>query len=157
VFIAWYSGNPYERFAFWNRACGPYWWAYWIMIACNVVAPQFFWSRKVRRNLAVVWVFSIIVNIGMWFERFVIVVTSLNREFLPANWSYYQPTWVDVGTYLGTFGLFFTCFLLFMRFLPIVAIAEVKGVTPQADPHHPLGGARAGGPHPVSQWPLCQK
>jgi len=147
VFIAWYSGNPYERFAFWNRAFGPYWWAYWIMIACNVIAPQTFWFKKVRRNLVLVWILSIVVNIGMWFERFVIVVTSLNREFLPANWGFYRPTWVDIGTYAGTFGLFFTFFLLFLRYLPVVAIAEVKGVTPQADPHHPLGGAREEGPH----------
>jgi len=147
VFIAWYSGNPYERFAFWNRAFGPYWWAYWIMILCNVVLPQLFWFRKVRHNLVLVWVLSVLVNVGMWFERFVIVVTTLAREFLPANWGYYTPTWVDICTYLGTFGLFFTFFLLFMRFLPVIAIAEVKGVTPQADPHHPLGGAQEGGHH----------
>lgn len=145
VFIAWYSGNPYERYAFWNRAFGPYWWSYWIMIACNVVIPQLFWFKKVRHHLLVVWIISILVNIGMWFERFVIVVTTLAREFLPANWGYYTPTWVDICTYLGTFGLFFTFFLLFLRFLPIIAIAEVKGVTPQADPHHPLGGAKKGG------------
>jgi molybdopterin-containing oxidoreductase family membrane subunit len=147
MFIAWYSGNPYERFAFWNRAFGPYWWAYWIMILCNVALPQLFWFRKVRQNLVLVWVLSVLVNVGMWFERFVIVVTTLAREFLPANWGYYTPTWVDICTYLGTFGLFFTFFLLFMRFLPVIAIAEVKGVTPQADPHHPLGGAKEGGHH----------
>ena len=147
MFIAWYSGNPYERFAFWNRAFGPYWWAYWIMILCNVGLPQLFWFRKVRRNLVLVWVLSVLVNVGMWFERFVIVVTTLAREFLPANWGYYTPTWVDICTYLGTFGLFFTFFLLFMRFLPVIAIAEVKGITPQADPHHPLGGAQEGGHH----------
>ena len=147
VFIAWYSGNPYERYAFWNRAFGPYWWAYWIMISCNVLLPQLFWFKKIRHNLVVVWVLSILVNVGMWFERFVIVITTLAREFLPANWGYYTPTWVDICTYLGTFGLFFTFFLLFMRFLPIIAIAEVKGVTPQADPHHPLGGAKLGGHH----------
>jgi len=94
-----------------------------------------------------VFVISIFVNIGMWFERFVIVVGSLYQDFVPANWSYYSPTWVDVCTYLGTFGLFFTFFLLFIRFVPLIAIAEVKGVTPQADPHHPLGGAREGGHH----------
>ena len=147
VFIAWYSGNPYERFAFWNRAFGPYWWGYWIMILCNVMIPQLFWSKKIRRNILIVWILSILVNIGMWFERFVIVITTLAREFLPANWGYYTPSWVDICTYLGTFGLFFTFFLLFMRFLPIIAIAEVKGVTPQADPHHPLGGAAKEGGH----------
>jgi len=146
-FIAWYSGNPYERFAFINRAFGPYGWAYWIMISCNVLTPQFFWFKRIRTNMLIVFILSIFVNIGMWFERFVIVVTSLHREFLPSNWSYYSPTWVDVCTYLGTFGLFFTFFLLFIRFVPLVAIAEVKAVTPQADPHHPLGGAREGGHH----------
>jgi molybdopterin-containing oxidoreductase family membrane subunit len=144
-FIAWYSGNPYERFTFQNRAFGPYAWAYWIMISCNVIAPQLFWFKKVRSNLIIVFILSIVVNIGMWFERFVIVVTSLHRDFIPSNWGYFQPTWVDILTYVGTFGLFFTFFLLFLRFLPMIAIAEVKGVTPQADPHHPAGGAKAGG------------
>jgi molybdopterin-containing oxidoreductase family membrane subunit len=146
-FIAWYSGNPYERYAFINRAFGPYGWAYWIMISCNVLTPQFFWFKRIRTNMFIVFILSIFVNIGMWFERFVIVVTSLHREFLPSNWSYYSPTWVDICTYLGTFGLFFTFFLLFIRFVPLVAIAEVKAVTPQADPHHPLGGAKEGGHH----------
>ena len=147
-FIAWYSGNPYERFAFVNRAFGPYGWGYWIMITCNVITPQFFWIRWFRRNMLVVWILSIFVNIGMWFERFVIVMT-LHRDFLPSSWGFYAPTWVDVWTYIGTFGLFFTMFLLFMRFLPIIAIAEVKAITPQADPHHPLGGANKvnGGHH----------
>jgi Ni/Fe-hydrogenase subunit HybB-like protein len=117
------------------------------MIICNVVVPQVFWFRSMRNNLVVVFIISILVNIGMWFERFVIIVISLHREFIPGNWSYYSPTWVDVCTYLGTFGLFFTMFLLFMRFLPMIAISEVKGITPQADPHHPLGGAKEGGHH----------
>jgi Ni/Fe-hydrogenase subunit HybB-like protein len=146
-FIAWYSGNPYERYAFINRATGPYWWGYWIMITCNVITPHLFWWKKIRQNMLLVWVLSIFVNIGMWFERFEIVVTTLNREFLPANWGYFRPTWVDVLTYVGTFGLFFTMFLLFMRFVPMIAISEVKGVTPHADPHHPLGGAKEGGHH----------
>jgi len=144
-FIAWYSGNPTEQFTFLNRAFGPYWWAYWTMITCNVVVPQLFWFKKVRTNMVVVFIMSILVNVGMWFERFVIVVTSLHRDFIPANWGYFKPTWVDVMTYVGTFGLFFTCFLLFMRFLPMIAIAEVKGVTPHADPHHPAGGAKLEG------------
>ena len=145
-FIAWYSGSLFERFAFINRALGPYWWAYWLMIFCNVVVPHLFWFKKVRHWLWLVFILSILVNVGMWFERFVIVVISLHRDFLPANWGYFKPTWVDVCTYLGTFGLFFTCFLLFMRFLPIIAISEVKGVTPQSDPHHPLV-KRNGGQH----------
>ncbi|MDB6056952.1 MAG: Molybdopterin oxidoreductase, partial [Verrucomicrobiales bacterium] len=98
-------------------------------------------------NMMLVFILSIFVNIGMWFERFVIVVTSLHRDFIPSNWGYYSPTVVDVLQYLGTFGLFFTFFLLFLRFIPLIAIAEVKGVTPQADPHHPLGGAKHGGHH----------
>jgi molybdopterin-containing oxidoreductase family membrane subunit len=147
MFIAWYGGNPYERYAFMNRAFGPYGWSYWIMIFCNVISPQLFWFKAVRRNMIVVFIISIFVNIGMWFERFVIIVTSLHRDYLPSSWSYFMPTWVDVMTFVGSFGLFFTLFLLFMRFLPMIAISEVKGVTPQADPHHPLGGAKVGGHH----------
>src|SRR5204862_207893 len=137
-------GNPYERFAFMNRLGGPYAWGYWIMIICNVVVPQAFWFKRVRTSMAVVFVLSILVNVGMWFERFVIVVISLHREFLPSNWDYFKPTWVDIMTYLGTFGLFFTCFLLFMRFLPMIAVSEVKGVTAQADPHHPMAKPNGG-------------
>ncbi len=135
-FIAWYGANPYEGFAFVNRAFGPYAWAYWIMISCNVISPQLFWFKKVRRNTALVWVISIFVNIGMWFERFVITVTSLARDFLPSAWGYYSPTVVDIFTFFGTFGVFSVLFLLFVRFLPLMAMAEIKAVTPQADPHH---------------------
>src|SRR5215212_4172818 len=142
-FIAWYSGSPYELYAFKNRAFGPYFWAYWTMITCNVICPQLFWFKTVRTNMVAVFVLSIVVNIGMWFERFVIIVTSLHRDYMPSNWAYFTPTWVDIWTFVGTFGLFLTLFLLFMRFLPMIAISEVKGVTPQADPHHPLGGAKA--------------
>src|SRR5438876_5762745 len=137
-FIAWYSGNPYERWAFWNRLFGKYWYGGWAMIAFNAVVPQFFWFKKIRQNLLIVFVMSILVNVGMWFERFVIVVGSLYQDFIPSNWGYFRPTWVDICTYLGTFGLFFTMFLLFLRFLPLIAISEVKAVTPQADPHHPI-------------------
>jgi molybdopterin-containing oxidoreductase family membrane subunit len=131
-FIAWYGGNPYEAFAFMNRALGPYAWAYWIMVVCNVVVPQLFWFKKARRNLWIMMMVGILVNVGMWFERFVIVVTSLSRDFLPSSWDYFIPTWVDILTLLGSFGLFFTLFLLFVRFLPMVAMAEVKSVMPQA-------------------------
>jgi molybdopterin-containing oxidoreductase family membrane subunit len=127
-FIAWYSGSQYERFAFMNRAFGPYWWAYWTMASCNVIAPQIFWFKSMRRNLVVMFIVSIFVNIGMWFERFVIIVTSLHRDFLPASWGYYTPTITDVIILLGSFGLFFTLFLLFCRVLPTLAIAEVKSV-----------------------------
>lgn len=135
-FIAWYSGNEYERYAFVNRAFGPYAWAYWTMFSCNVFVPQLFWFVKMRRNLIVTFIVSILVNIGMWFERFVIVITSLHRDFLPANWGYFIPTWVDICMYIGTFGLFFTLFLLFLKFLPMIAVAEVKGVMPEAQAHH---------------------
>jgi len=147
LFIAWYSGSLFERFAFINRAMGPYWWGYWLMFCCNVFVPQLFWFKKIRNHLVIVFILSILVNVGMWFERFVIVVISLHREFLPSNWGYFKPTWVDICTFLGTFGLFFTCFLLFMRFLPMIAVSEVKGVTPQADPHHPLAKNGNGGQH----------
>jgi Ni/Fe-hydrogenase subunit HybB-like protein len=145
--IAWYSGAPFEQFHFMNRALGPMWWGWVMMMGCNMIVPQLFWFKKVRQNLVVVFILSILVNIGMWFERFVIVVVGLYREFLPSNWDYYKPTWVDICTYLGTFGLFFTMFLLFMRFLPMIAVSEVKGVTPQADPHHPSAGGGNGGQH----------
>ena len=130
-FMAWYSGYEYESFAFINRATGPYAWAYWIMISCNVISPQLFWFEKFRKSIPVMFAVSIFVNIGMWFERFVITVTSLHRDFFPSSWGYYSPTWVDVMTFLGSFGLFFTLFLLFLKFLPMVAIAEVKMVMPE--------------------------
>lgn len=141
-FIAWYSGNPYERWTFLHRLFGTYWYGGWAMLLFNVLTPQVFWFKRARHNLVVVFAVSILVNVGMWFERFVIVVGSLYQDFVPSNWGYYKPTWVDVGTYLGSFGLFFTCFLLFVRFFPLIAASEVKGVTPQANPHHPLGGAK---------------
>jgi len=134
-FIAWYGGNDYERFCFINRATGPYAWAYWTMISCNVISPQLFWFKKLRNSIPVMFVVSIFINIGMWFERFVIIVTSLHRDFLPSSWGYFRPTLVDIFTYLGTLGLFFTLFLLFIRWVPMIAISEVKGVLPEADPH----------------------
>jgi molybdopterin-containing oxidoreductase family membrane subunit len=134
-FVAWYSGNPYEQFAFINRLFGDYWWAYWTMVSCNVLVPQVFWFKKARTSIPVLFVISIFVNIGMWFERFVIVVTSLHHDFLPASWDYYVPTRWDLLTLAGSFGPFFTMFCLFVRFLPMVATAEVKTVLPQADPH----------------------
>jgi len=134
-FVAWYSGNSYEQFAFINRMFGPYAWAYWIMVSCNVISPQVFWFKKARTSMPILFIMSIFVNIGMWFERFVIVASSLHRDFLPASWDYYRPTVWDVATLIGSFGLFFTMFCLFVRFLPIVATAEVKTVLPDADPH----------------------
>jgi molybdopterin-containing oxidoreductase family membrane subunit len=130
-FIAWYSGNPYEKFTFFNRAFGPYAWAYWSMLSCNVIAPQFFWIKKIRQSIPAMFILAIFVNIGMWFERFVIIATSLHRDFLPSSWGYFRPTIIDISTYVGTMGLFLTLFLLFLRFLPMVAMAEVKGVLHQ--------------------------
>lgn len=127
-FIAWYSGSSFEGYVFLNRAFGPYWWAYWIMTSCNVFIPQVFWFRKMRRSIPVMFVVSLYVNIGMWFERYVIVVTSLHRDFLPSSWAMYFPTWYDWAWTAGSFGLFFFLFLLFVRFLPTIAMSEVKGV-----------------------------
>ncbi len=127
-FIAWYSGNEYEQYCFINRATGPYAWAYWTMISCNVLSPQFLWSKKIRTSIPAVFTLSIFVNIGMWFERFVIITTSLHRDYLPSSWAMYSPTWVEIWTFIGTFGLFFTLFLLFVRFIPAIAVAEVKSV-----------------------------
>jgi len=141
-FIAWYSGNPYESFAFVNRAFGQYAWAYWIMISCNVLVPQIFWSRKLRRSIPVMFIASIFVNIGMWFERFVIIVTTLAKDFLPSAWDYFSPTFWDVALMIGVFGLFFTLFLLFIKHLPMIAMSEVKGVLPQADPHFGHNGQK---------------
>jgi molybdopterin-containing oxidoreductase family membrane subunit len=133
-FISWYSGNGYEEFAFVNRAFGPYGWAYWIMVSCNVLVPQIFWVRRLRRSIPVMFAASILINVGMWFERFVIVMT-LHRDYIPSAWGYYKPTWVDICTLIGSLGLFFTLFFLFIRFLPVVAMAEVKNVMPASNPH----------------------
>lgn len=127
-FVAWYSGNEYERFAFANRMFGPYAWAYWIMVSCNVAIPQLLWFRKIRTNVLLVFFLSIGINVGMWFERFVIITTSLSRDYLPGSWDSYTPTLIEVATFVGSFGLFFALFLLFARFLPMIAIGEVKGV-----------------------------
>ncbi len=131
-FIAWYGGNSYEQFAFINRALGPYSWAYWIMVSCNVLAPQAFWFKRVRTTPWMMIIVALLVNVGMWFERFVIIVTSLTRDFLPSSWDAFKPTWVDILMFIGSFGLFFTLFLLFCRWLPMVAMAEVKSVMPHA-------------------------
>jgi Ni/Fe-hydrogenase subunit HybB-like protein len=128
-FIAWYSHVPYESYTFINRAFGDdYWWAYWSMMTCNVISPQLFWFRTVRRSIAWTFLLSIVVNIGMWFERFVIIATSLSRDFIPSSWAYFSPTLYDIGDYLFTFGLFFTLFLLFAKFFPVVNMAEVKAI-----------------------------
>jgi Ni/Fe-hydrogenase subunit HybB-like protein len=132
LFMAWYSQNKYESYAFWySRAnlFSPYGWAYYGMMTCNVLSPQIFWFRKLRRSLGVTFFMSIVVNIGMWFERFVIIVTSLYRDYLPSSWTtYYSASIFEIGFFLGTMGLFFTCFFLFSKYFPVIAIAEIKHV-----------------------------
>jgi Ni/Fe-hydrogenase subunit HybB-like protein len=137
-FMAWYSGNPYEGFTFYNRAFGPYAWAYWTMFTCNVISPQLFWSKKIRRSIPIMFMLTIVINIGMWFERFVIIATSLSRDFLTSSWGYFRPTLVDILTFAGTFGLFLTMFLLFCRFVPMIALSEVKAVLAHQK-HHKHG------------------
>ena len=127
-FVAWYGGNIYEQYHFINRATGPYAWCFYLMVLCNVITPQLLWTKKARSSVAFLFIVSIMVNIGMWFERFVIIVVSLHRAFLPSGWGMFYPTKIDVGILIGSFGLFFTCFLLFIRVLPMIAMWEIKGV-----------------------------
>ncbi|HUB86904.1 MAG TPA: NrfD/PsrC family molybdoenzyme membrane anchor subunit [Verrucomicrobiae bacterium] len=142
-FIAWYSGSPYDAWVFGHRMFGhQYWYGGWIMIGINASLPQLLWIKKVRQNLKLVFVIALLLNIGMWFERFVIIVGSLYQDFLPANWGVYYPTWVDAGVFLGTLGAFFMLYLLFVRFLPMIPVSEVKAVTSQANPHHSSGGVK---------------
>ncbi|WP_424493087.1 NrfD/PsrC family molybdoenzyme membrane anchor subunit [Salinimicrobium sp. GXAS 041] len=128
LFVAWYSGVEYEQYAFLNRATGPYWWAYWSMMTCNVFSPQFMWFKKLRTSIMFSFFISIVVNIGMWFERFVIIVTSLHRDYLPSSWTMFSPTFVDIGIFIGTIGFFFVLFLLYARSFPVIAQAEVKTI-----------------------------
>ena len=128
LFISWYSGVEYESYAFINRFSGPYWWAYWSMMTCNVISPQLFWFKKLRTSFTFTFILSIVVNIGMWFERFVIIVTSLHRDYLPSSWTMFHPTFVDIGVFVGTIGIFFTLFLLFARFFPVLALNELKTI-----------------------------
>lgn len=134
-FTAWYSGHFYEQYAFLNRVLGPYQWAFLLMVFCNCVGPQILWFRWARRNVWTIMFAAMCVNVGMWFERFVIIITSLTRDYLVSSWDMFEPTWVDIGMFVGSFGLFFTFFLLFLKFLPVVAIAEVKTIMPQAHGH----------------------
>jgi molybdopterin-containing oxidoreductase family membrane subunit len=128
LFMAWYSGVEWEQYAFLNRATGPMWWSYAAMMTCNVISPQLFWFKKLRTNLAFTFVLSIVVNIGMWFERFVIIVPTLCRTYLPSTWNTYSPTFIDVGIFVGTIGMFFTLFLLYSRTFPVIAQAELKSI-----------------------------
>lgn len=128
LFTAWYSQNPYEQYAFANRALGPYWWSYWGMMTCNVISPQLFWVRKLRRSVWFTFFMSIVINCGMWFERFVIIVTSLHRDYVPSSWAMYSPTWVEISIYVGSIGLFFTAFLIFAKTMPVIAMAEIRHI-----------------------------
>ena len=132
AFMSWYSGNPYERFMYWNRMTGPYWPAYWALIATNIAIPQLLWLKKVRRNVPLLFVIALVVNTGMWLERFVIVVTSLHRDFLPSSWGMYYPTMWDWFTFAGTLGLFVFMFFLFLRFLPAISIFEMRTLLPES-------------------------
>ena len=155
-FIAWYSQVEYEQYAFINRATGPYWWAYWTMMTCNVITPQLVWIRRIRYSIAATFVLSIIVNIGMWFERFVIIVTSLHRDYLPSSWVMFSPTIIDIAIYVGTFGLFFTLFLLFAKFFPVINMAEVKAIlkygVDNGPTYHPQAAPAL--PHPPTEEPV---
>jgi molybdopterin-containing oxidoreductase family membrane subunit len=133
AFFGWYSANEYESYMIWNRMTGPYALFYWALILCNVIVPQFLWSNKIRSNLLILWIISIIVGIGMWLERFVIIVTSLHRDFLPSSWGMYSPTMWDWTMFIGTIGLFFALLFLFIRFLPIISIFEMRTILPQAE------------------------
>ena len=149
LFMAWYSANQYEGFTFFRARIGynnPGWysWAYYCMMTCNVLSPQIFWMKWARQNYIVVFIVCMFVNVGMWFERFVIIVTSLAQDFLPSSWRHYSPSWVEIWTFIGTFGIFLTLFLLFVRFLPMIAMSEVKIVTAAADPHQPKPGPSTG-------------
>lgn len=145
LFMAWYSGVEYESYAFLNRATGPYWWAYASMMTCNVISPQLMWFKKLRTSLIFTFIISIVVNIGMWFERFVIIVTSLHRGHLPSTWSMFYPTWVDIGVFVGTLGIFSVLYLLYARYFPVLAISEVKTILKSSGENYKEGfGAGAG-------------
>ncbi len=136
LFVAWYSGVEWEQYAFLNRATGPMAWAYWIMMTCNVISPQLFWFKKLRTSIAFTFVLSIVVNIGMWFERFVIIVPTLCRTYLPSTWNSYSPSFIDVGIFVGTIGMFFTLFLLYSRTFPVIAQAELKSILKASSEEH---------------------
>ena len=151
AFFAWYSANPYERFMIYNRMTGPYAWSYWTLIAVNIGLVQLLWFKKVRYNTKLLFVLSLFVNFGMWLERFVIIVTSLNRDFVPSSWGMYYPTRWDFMTYFGTIGLFLTLFFLFMKFVPMISMFEVRTLLPQAKVDH--GRAHGVAHGPVSSGP----
>jgi molybdopterin-containing oxidoreductase family membrane subunit len=126
AFMAWYSGNQYERYMLWNRMFGPYGWSYWMLILCNILIPQIMWIRRVRENILLMFIISLVINVGMWLERFVIIVTSLHRDFLPSSWGMYYPSPLDWTMFAGSIGLFLTLLFLFIRFLPVISIFEMR-------------------------------
>ena len=132
TFMAWYSGSTYERYMVMNRFKGPYATIYWLLITCNVVLPQVLWIRRVRHSVSALWVVSLVVGVGMWLERFIIIVVSLHRDFLPSSWAMYKPTFWDFSMFIGTIGLFMSLIFLFVRFLPMISISEIRGILPQA-------------------------
>ncbi len=138
AFFGYYSADIYEKFMIWNRMTGPYAPFYYVLILCNVITPQFLWSKRIRTNPLVLWCISIVVNIGMWLERFVIVITSLHRDFLPSSWGMYWPTRWDWAVYLGTLGFFMTCIFLFVRVLPMITIFELRMLLPRGRAKEPV-------------------
>jgi Ni/Fe-hydrogenase subunit HybB-like protein len=146
AFMAWYSGNAYEKYMIWNRMHGPYQNLYWALIFCNILAPQTLWFRRVRRSVPMLFIMAMIVNVGMWLERFVIVVVSLSRDFLPSAWRQYTPTVFDWSTYVGTIGLFIALLFLFIRVLPMISIFEMRAILPEAKVGEDSEGSPARGP-----------
>jgi len=140
TFMGWYSGSTYERYMMMNRFKGPFSTLYWALIACNVIVPQILWIRRVRHSEMSVWVISLVVGVGMWLERFVIIVVSLHRDFLPSSWAMYNPTFWDWSMFIGTIGLFLSLIFLFVRFLPMISIFEIRTILPQAAVKEPAGG-----------------
>jgi molybdopterin-containing oxidoreductase family membrane subunit len=141
-FMAWYSGDQFERFTFWDRRNGHYNYVYFIQMFCNVLVPQLFWWKRFRTSIAVMWIASLFIQVGMWTERFNIVVQSLHKDFLPSSWALYSPTWVDLSLLFGTMGFFLTGFLLFLRFVPAVALSEVKELSHELEHGGHAGAGR---------------
>ena len=138
-FVAWYSMNSYIHHTFWEYVAGTYWPAGWTTITCNIFIPQLLWIRRFRHSYTGMIFVAVCVTIGMWFERFVIIVSSLHQDFLPSSWHVFVPTITDIGILLGSFGLFFTLMLLFARVLPVIATTEMKMVLPKSQPHRERG------------------
>jgi len=144
-FVGWYSGNVYEIFTIWNRLTGPYAPYYYVLLICNGVPPFLLWSRRIRLNMVALWILALVINVGMWLERFIIIVTSLSRSFITAEWEMFYPTFWDISTYVGTIGLFFALMFLFIRFLPVISIFEMRELVSQTSDDGHGGDGRAAG------------